>query len=151
MRPLLGIKLKTGQSSWRYKCKPQSKEHEMTGAPVPVKKCASWDNAQNGSNSCGILVADIDSSRPFAVAIALSIRVTPLQSAAVLLSFGFRPQALSDSITLSNYLEAQRGDSCAVECARKEAYRFNPKISNFYYLQQHVHDLLGHLQCFSAK
>ena len=63
----------------------------MTGAPVPVKKCASWDNAQNGSNSCGILVADIDSSRPFAVAIALSIRVTPLQSAAVLLSFGFRP------------------------------------------------------------
>ena len=87
----------------------------MTGAPVPVKKCASWDNAQNGSNSCGILVADIDSSRPFAVAIALSIRVTPLQSAAVLLSFGFRPQALSDSITLSNYLEAQRGPLSALE------------------------------------
>ena len=53
---------------------------------MPVKKCASWNTAQNGLKS-----VDIDNS--IAVSMALSTRMTTLRSAAVVRSFDFTPQA----------------------------------------------------------
>ena len=122
LRPLLSKNLKTGRSRWRFTCKPpsaplsmQARTRRLTGA-----LCLSR-NIPAGTMPRMDQFLLYWSPTSTAVATALSLRVTPLPAAAVLLSSAFRPQARNALKTLLHYsthVEAHRRKPCAGKCAR---------------------------------